>query len=70
MLILDRKLNQALLIDGGIRVTVMGIAGGHVKLGIDAPRPVRVLREELADRPPAGKGRVPDRLPSIARTRN
>ncbi len=61
MLLLDRKVGQAIRIDGGIMVEVVRIAGGHVKLGVTAPGPVRVLRGELAERGPG------ERLPSVAR---
>lgn len=47
MLILTRKTEQAILIDGNIIVRVLGIEGERVKLGIEAPRSIVVLREEL-----------------------
>lgn len=48
MLILSRRPGDVLLIDGGIRVVVVGIEGGTVRLGIDAPRGVGIVREEVA----------------------
>lgn len=50
MLVLSRKKSEYLLIDGGIKVTVVGIRGDNVRLGIDAPKEVAVLRGELVDR--------------------
>ena len=47
MLVLSRKLNETILIDGDIRITVVGIRGNQVRLGIDAPARVGIMREEL-----------------------
>ena len=47
MLVLSRKLNETIVIDGNIRITVVGIRGNQVRLGIDAPDSVGILREEL-----------------------
>ena len=47
MLVLSRKLNETIVIDGGIRITVAGIRGNQVRLGIEAPRSIAVVREEL-----------------------
>lgn len=47
MLVLTRKLNESIVIDGNIRVTVVAIRGNHIRLGIEAPIEVPVLREEL-----------------------
>ena len=50
MLVLSRKIGERIVIDGGIAVTVCEVKDGKVRLGIDAPRDVRVDREEVADR--------------------
>lgn len=47
MLVLSRKQQETIVIDSQIRVTVLGIHGNTVKLGIDAPREVAVRRHEL-----------------------
>ncbi|MDR2530809.1 MAG: carbon storage regulator CsrA [Oscillospiraceae bacterium] len=47
MLVLSRKINETLRIGDNVRVTVLGIDGGTVKLGIDAPRSLSIVREEL-----------------------
>ena len=47
MLVLSRKKNQTILIDGQIEIEVLQIKGNHIRLGIKAPRDVRVLRGEL-----------------------
>ena len=48
MLVLSRKLNEKIVIDGGIVVTVVKIDRNQVRLGIEAPRNVRIFREEIA----------------------
>jgi carbon storage regulator len=48
MLVLSRKLNEKIVIDGGIIVTVVKIDRNQVRLGIEAPADVRVFREEIA----------------------
>ena len=49
MLILTRKTNESIVIDGDIRVIVLGFERGRVKLGIVAPPEVSVLRSELVE---------------------
>ena len=49
MLILTRKLKQAIIVDGDTSIRVLSIERDRVKLGIDAPRSVSVLREELLE---------------------
>lgn len=47
MLVLTRRRDESILIDGEITVKVIRVGRGTVKLGIDAPREVRVRRGEL-----------------------
>jgi carbon storage regulator CsrA len=47
MLVLSRKLNQEIVIGDGIKVRILKIKGNTVRLGIDAPRDVKVIRGEL-----------------------
>jgi carbon storage regulator len=47
MLVLSRKVGESILISESIRVTVVQAANGRIRLGIDAPPGVIVLREEL-----------------------
>lgn len=55
MLVLSRKASQSIVIAGRITVTVVAIRGGQVRLGIEAPAEVRVLREELVPRAACGR---------------
>lgn len=49
MLVLSRKISEVILIGDNVRVMVVGIdVRGKVRLGIDAPLHVRIVREELA----------------------
>jgi carbon storage regulator len=50
MLILTRKLGENIRIGDTIRIVVLDIKGGQVKLGIDAPPSVAVHREEIYER--------------------
>ena len=49
MLILGRREGDSILIDGGIRIVVVSCDRGGVRLGIDAPSEVKILRGEIAD---------------------
>ena len=49
MLVLTRKLMEKLYIGNDVCVTVVRLEGGQVRLGIDAPREVSVVRAELID---------------------
>ena len=61
MLVLSRKENEQLVIGENIVVTVVRVAGGKVRLGIEAPIEVSIRRNELLCRPL-------DRLECEART--
>ena len=50
MLVLSRRVDESLLIDKDIKITVLDIKGGQVRLGITAPKSIRVHREEVFDR--------------------
>ncbi|HJO06228.1 MAG TPA: carbon storage regulator CsrA [Chloroflexota bacterium] len=49
MLILTRKIGESIVIADDITVTVLEISGERVKIGIDAPRSVTILRHELQE---------------------
>ena len=50
MLVLTRREGETLLIGADVRVTVVRIKDTQVQLGIEAPREIVVLREEIAER--------------------
>jgi carbon storage regulator len=50
MLILTRRIGETLMIGDDIEVTVLGVKGNQVRLGIKAPKDVRVNREEIHQR--------------------
>ncbi len=47
MLVLSRRLEETLIIGDDVKITVLGISGNQVRLGIAAPRDVSVHREEV-----------------------
>ena len=47
MLILSRKPGDAIIIDGGIRIVVLGVDARGVRLGIEAPGSIGIVREEI-----------------------
>lgn len=49
MLVLSRKVDEQVVIEGGISVTIVEIRGDKVRLGIDAPKDVEVHRKEVWD---------------------
>lgn len=50
MLILTRRIGESLMIGDDVVVNVLGIKGGQVRIGIDAPQDVPVHREEVYHR--------------------
>ncbi|NOX15113.1 MAG: carbon storage regulator CsrA [Epsilonproteobacteria bacterium] len=49
MLVLSRKLGESILLDDKITITVMEVSKGVVRLGIDAPKEMLILRKELRE---------------------
>jgi len=47
MLVLSRRPGESITIGDDIVITVVAVSGGHIRLGISAPRNVQVLREEI-----------------------
>ncbi|MDF2546590.1 MAG: csrA [Anaerosolibacter sp.] len=49
MLVLTRKHNESIIIDGQIEITVVASEEGKVKLGISAPKEINIYRKEVYD---------------------
>ncbi len=50
MLILTRRIGESIRIDDNVTITVLGVKGSQVRIGVDAPREVQVHREEIYQR--------------------
>ena len=50
MLILTRRVGEAVMVGDDINVTVLGVKGNQVRLGVNAPKTVSVHREEIYQR--------------------
>jgi len=50
MLILTRRVGETLMVGDEVTVTVLGVKGNQVRLGVNAPRDVAVHREEIYER--------------------
>ncbi|RMD70385.1 MAG: carbon storage regulator [Gammaproteobacteria bacterium] len=59
MLILTRRVGESLMIGDDVSVTVLGVKGNQVRIGVDAPRHVSVHREEIYQRIRIEKGGLP-----------
>ena len=47
MLVLSRRIGESIIINNNIVVTVIGVSGEQVKLGIQAPSHIKIYREEI-----------------------
>ena len=50
MLILTRRVGETVMIGNDVTVTVLGVKGNQVRIGVNAPRDVAVHREEIFER--------------------
>jgi len=64
MLILTRRVQEALLIGDDVTVTVLSVNGNQVRLGIDAPKSIPVHREEIYHRTKETGGKYPSKEPN------
>lgn len=67
MLILQRRTEEAILIGGQIRVVVLRTESGGVRLGIEAPEHVSIVREEILDQVRAENVRASEETAKISR---
>lgn len=66
MLILTRRVGETLMIGDEVTVTVLGVKGNQVRLGVNAPKDVAVHREEIYERikrEQGGEGEEPEPEP-------
>jgi carbon storage regulator len=68
MLVLSRKPGEEIVIGNDIRVTVVEVKGGRVKIGIEAPNDVTIFRAELRDWIDPKVTRKPDDTPIPAKS--
>ena len=57
MLVLSRKVGERILLGDKIKITVVRISGGGVRLGIEAPSDITVVREEVANAEVSAQGK-------------
>ncbi len=62
MLVLSRKVGERILIGDDIAVTVVRVAQGMVRIGVEAPQETPIVREEIKDRL---KGDAPNQAPAV-----
>jgi len=50
LLILTRRIGESLIMNDDIKVTVLGVQGNQIRIGVDAPKEVSVHRQEVWDK--------------------
>jgi len=57
MLVLTRKVEESIIIGEDISIKILALSGSQVKIGISAPRSLRILRKEVYDQIQSGQRR-------------
>lgn len=70
MLILQRKTDESLLINGNIELKIVEINGDRVKLAINAPREIPIIRSELLAAADANREAIADHSASLSIIKN
>ena len=62
MLVLTRRPNESFLVGENVNIKVLEVKGSQVKIGIDAPREIQIVRDDVksavAKTPPPARGRL------------
>lgn len=58
MLILTRRLDESIIINNDIKVTILGIKGNQIRIGIEAPKDITIHREEIQNKINAANERI------------
>jgi carbon storage regulator len=67
MLILTRRVGESVMIGDDVTITVLGVKGNQVRVGINAPKNVAVHREEIYERiKREQQGELPEKKPDYA----
>ena len=66
MLILTRRVGETVMIGNDVTVTVLGVKGNQVRVGVNAPKDIAVHREEIYERIKREEDHGPQSGPSVA----
>lgn len=69
MLVLSRKKNESIVINGNIRIEILQIKGKQIRIGITAPSSMKVLRGELPEKARRASNVASDRMESRPTTK-